>query len=74
LAAVADQLRAGSQHVMGVMIESHLVEGNQKLTADLSQLTYGQSVTDACISIETTEALLNQLADAVASRRSAVSV
>ena len=59
---------------MGVMIESHLVEGNQKLTADLSQLTYGQSVTDACISIETTEALLNQLADAVVSRRSAVSV
>ena len=74
LKAVAEQLRAGSEHVMGVMIESHLVEGNQKLTADLSQLTYGQSVTDACISIETTEALLNQLADAVMSRRSAVSV
>ena len=74
LKAVAEQLRAGSEHVMGVMIESHLVEGNQKLTADLSQLTYGQSVTDACISIETTEALLNQLADAVVSCRSAVSV
>ncbi|MGB1416720.1 MAG: 3-deoxy-7-phosphoheptulonate synthase [Synechococcus sp.] len=68
LSAVADQMKAGSRHVMGVMIESHLVEGNQKLTSDLSQLTYGQSITDACISIETTEALLVRLADAVAAR------
>ena len=44
------------------------MEGNQKLTSDLSQLTYGQSVTDACISIETTEDLLVRLADAVAGR------
>lgn len=65
LVSVADQLRAGSQHVMGVMIESHLVEGNQKLSADLSQLTYGQSITDACISLETTEGLLQDLAAAV---------
>ena len=65
LVSVADQLRAGSQHVMGVMIESHLVEGNQKLSADLSQLTYGQSITDACISLETTECLLLDLAAAV---------
>lgn len=72
LAAVADQMKAGSRHVMGVMIESHLVEGNQKLTSDLSQLTYGQSITDACISIETTEALLVRLADAVAARAVAV--
>ena len=68
LTAMADQMKGGSRHVMGVMIESHLVEGNQKLTADLSQLTYGQSVTDACISIETTEELLVRLADAVAGR------
>ena len=72
LGAVADQLRAGSRHVMGVMIESHLVEGNQKLTADLSQLTYGQSVTDACISLETTEQLLIDLAAAVDELRPAV--
>ena len=65
LVSVADQLRAGSQHVMGVMIESHLVEGNQKLPADLSQLIYGQSITDACISLETTEGLLLDLAAAV---------
>ena len=68
-ASVAEQLRGGSNHVMGVMIESHLVEGNQKLNADLTQLTYGQSVTDACISLETTETLLEDLAAAGASRR-----
>ena len=72
MASVAEQLRAGSNHVMGVMIESHLVEGNQKLSADLTQLTYGQSVTDACISLETTEALLDDLAAAVASRKQTV--
>ncbi|WP_413441665.1 3-deoxy-7-phosphoheptulonate synthase [Synechococcus sp. MIT S1220] len=69
LKAVADQLRAGSAYVMGVMIESHLVEGNQKLNANLSQLTYGQSITDACISIQTTAKLLSELAKAVAGRK-----
>ncbi|MFZ9621879.1 MAG: 3-deoxy-7-phosphoheptulonate synthase, partial [Prochlorococcaceae cyanobacterium] len=64
--AVAEQLRAGSRHVMGVMIESHLVAGNQKIPADLSQLTYGQSITDACIDLSTTRELLAQLAAAVA--------
>ena len=62
LQAVAAQVEQGSTHVMGVMLESHLVEGNQKISADRSSLTYGQSVTDACISIESTEELLDQLA------------
>ena len=69
---IRDRLRGGSNHVMGVMIESHLVEGNQKLTADLTQLTYGQSITDACISLETTEALLDDLAKAVPTRKQTV--
>ena len=64
--AVADQLRSGSRHVMGVMIESHLVAGSQKIPADLSQLTYGQSITDACIDLGTTRELLAGLAAAVA--------
>ena len=64
---VAVQLRSGSRHVMGVMIESHLVAGNQKIPADLSQLTYGQSITDACIDLGTTRELLQELAGAVAS-------
>ena len=65
LRAVADQLRGGSTAVMGVMLESHLVAGNQKIPADLSQLTYGQSVTDACIDLATTLELLEELAAAV---------
>ena len=71
LASVAEQLRGGSNHVMGVMIESHLVEGNQKLSADRTAMTYGQSVTDACISFDTTADLLDQLAAAVAASRTA---
>jgi len=50
---------------MGVMLESHLVAGSQKIPADLSKLTYGQSITDACIDLTTTLGLLNELADAV---------
>ncbi|MCT0218767.1 3-deoxy-7-phosphoheptulonate synthase [Synechococcus sp. CS-1329] len=66
LAEVAAQLRAGSRHVMGVMIESHLVAGNQSIPADLSELAYGQSITDACIDLETTRTVLDGLAEAVA--------
>jgi 3-deoxy-7-phosphoheptulonate synthase len=51
---------------MGVMIESHLVAGHQKIPADLSQLAYGQSITDACIDLETTRTVLDGLAGAVA--------
>ena len=64
-AQVAEQVRCGSRHVMGVMLESHLVAGQQKIPADLSQLTYGQSVTDACIDTTTTAAVLETLAEAV---------
>ena len=74
LISVADQVRNGSSHVMGVMLESHLVEGNQKLKTNLSELTYGQSITDACINIETTSELLKQLASAVACRCEAIPV
>ena len=66
LKEVVSQLSKGSTHIMGVMLESHLVEGNQKLSNDLSSLTYGQSVTDACIDIDTTANLLDELAGVVA--------
>ncbi len=62
LQEVANQIRNGSKYVMGVMLESHIVEGNQKLVSDLSALQYGQSITDACINLETTESLLEDLA------------
>ncbi len=65
LREVAKQLNQGSKYLMGVMLESHIVEGNQKLSSNLSELVYGQSVTDACINIETTEQLLSELADVI---------
>jgi 3-deoxy-7-phosphoheptulonate synthase len=71
---VAAQLLSGSSPIMGVMLESHLVAGNQPIPKDLSQLTYGQSITDACIDLATTRAVLEELANAVrqaeANRRS----
>ncbi|NER83780.1 MAG: 3-deoxy-7-phosphoheptulonate synthase [Leptolyngbya sp. SIO1D8] len=63
---VAEQIEAGSRHILGVMIESHLVEGKQPIAEDLKQLTYGQSITDACVNFETTTVMLRKLAKAIA--------
>ncbi|MGJ7130577.1 3-deoxy-7-phosphoheptulonate synthase AroG [Morganella morganii] len=65
---VAQQVAGGEKAIMGVMVESHLEEGNQNLEGD-APLVYGKSVTDACIGWEDTETLLHQLADAVKARR-----
>ncbi len=65
---VAGQIASGDNRIMGVMIESHLVEGRQDVIEGQS-LTYGQSITDACISWETTVACLTELADGVRKRR-----
>ena len=51
------------------MVESNLVEGNQKLGNDPASLVYGQSVTDACISWQSTEEVLEAFAQAVRARR-----
>ncbi len=67
---IARQLAAGNQSIFGVMVESHLVEGRQDYHPD-KPLTYGQSITDACIGWETSEQVLALLADAVDKRRSA---
>ena len=48
----------GNDALIGMMLESNIGEGNQKLTDDLSALKYGVSITDECISWETTENLL----------------
>ncbi len=66
---VAVQTAAGSKFILGVMIESHLVAGNQKVISG-EPLTYGQSITDACIDWENTVELLEILAQAVRERRS----
>jgi 3-deoxy-7-phosphoheptulonate synthase len=60
---ISRQLKAGSERVLGVMLESHLVAGRQDLVAGRA-LRYGQSITDACIDFGTTEALLVRLAAA----------
>ena len=67
---VAAQIASGSRVITSVMIESNLVEGNQDLAKDLTTLTRGQSVTDACIGWEDTVEVLNALAAAVRARRS----
>jgi 3-deoxy-7-phosphoheptulonate synthase len=66
---LAHQIAAGSRSITSVMIESNLVEGNQKLNPDLSKLTRGQSVTDACINWDDTVEVLDTLAEAVRKRR-----
>lgn len=65
LQSVTEQVTAGSQHLMGVMIESHLVAGNQRIPQDPAQLVYGQSITDACIDFATTTDMLRTIAAAV---------
>lgn len=60
-AAVAEQRKEG--HIFGIMLESHLVEGRQDHVPD-RPLTFGQSITDACIGIEETERILETLARA----------
>ncbi|AJI84809.1 3-deoxy-7-phosphoheptulonate synthase [Yersinia enterocolitica] len=66
-ADIGQQIRAGSTAIVGVMAESFLVEGTQKIVAG-QPLTYGQSITDPCLNWADTEQLLSLLADAVSSR------
>ncbi|MUH59630.1 3-deoxy-7-phosphoheptulonate synthase [Bifidobacterium canis] len=65
---IAQRLAEGEQGITGVMMESFIVGGNQA-PAPLSELTYGQSITDKCLSWPVTEQLLHTLADAVRARR-----
>ena len=65
---VAAQISSGNDALFAVMVESHLVEGQQKVVAG-EPLTYGQSITDACIGWDDTEAVMAELAEAVVARR-----
>lgn len=70
--AIGDQLREGEKAIIGVMIESNIHEGNQKIPPEgPSGLKRGVSVTDACISWETTVDVMEDLAAAVRARREA---
>ena len=66
---LSEQISGGSKDVASVMIESNLVEGNQKISPNLSDLVYGQSVTDSCVGLDDTEKILSMFADAVQKRR-----
>jgi 3-deoxy-7-phosphoheptulonate synthase len=69
---IAGQVAGGSKKVFGVMVESHLCAGAQKFTPgkdDASKLTYGQSITDACIGWDDSEEVLQVLSAAVKARR-----
>ncbi|MBT1173952.1 3-deoxy-7-phosphoheptulonate synthase [Bifidobacterium sp. LC6] len=65
---IARRIAQGERGITGIMMESFIEGGNQK-AAPLDQLVYGKSITDKCISWPDTEALLHELAEAVAARR-----
>ncbi len=71
MADVVNQICQGNTSLVGVMIESNLVGGNQKIPADLTQLKYGCSVTDGCIDWETTETMLRDAAARLRKHRAA---
>jgi 3-deoxy-7-phosphoheptulonate synthase len=71
---VAAQLAQGNRNIFGVMVESHLKAGNQKLVQNqegIAKLEYGKSVTDACLGWDDSVALMDELAVAVRARRKA---
>jgi 3-deoxy-7-phosphoheptulonate synthase len=68
--SLAEQVTAGEHGIVGVMLESFLVAGNQK-PGKPETLTYGQSVTDACLDISMTASALQTLATSVQARRTA---
>ena len=67
-ASLAAQIRAGQRAIIGVMLESHLVAGAQSVQPGVP-LTYGQSITDACLSFDDTLPVLESRAAAVRARR-----
>jgi 3-deoxy-7-phosphoheptulonate synthase len=60
---VVSQIVAGNRSVVGVMIESNIVAGNQSIQADCSKMTYGCSVTDGCVDWDTTAAMIREAAE-----------
>jgi 3-deoxy-7-phosphoheptulonate synthase len=65
--SLIEQIAAGETAIRGIMLESHLVAGNQKVVDGVAP-TYGQSITDACLSLEDTLPLLQRLAETIRQR------
>src|SRR6516164_7050446 len=66
--SLAEQVAGGEQGLVGVMLESFLAAGRQE-PADPARLVYGQSITDACMDVDTTAGVLSELAGAARQRR-----
>ncbi|MDO3384989.1 3-deoxy-7-phosphoheptulonate synthase [Gilvimarinus sp. SDUM040013] len=64
---VANQITEGNKSIIGLMVESNIGAGNQKIPEDLSQLEYGVSVTDACIDWPSTEKAIRSMRDKIKS-------
>ncbi len=64
MASIMEQVSGGQRAIRGLMLESHLVAGNQKVVDDEAPV-YGQSITDACLALSDTLPLLEQLADTI---------
>ena len=62
---IGNQIVEGNQSIVGLMVESNLEWGNQSIPADLADLKYGVSVTDACVDWATTESMILELRDRV---------
>lgn len=62
---IAQQIKDGNESIFGVMIESNLFHGNQKIPKNISTLKYGVSVTDECIGWEETEKILRRFANEI---------
>ncbi len=65
---VATQIEGGDKRIIGLMLESHLIAGRQEVKPE-QELTYGQSITDACLGWEDTEKVIARLAEASSKRR-----
>lgn len=64
---IMNQILEGNRSIIGIMLESHLNEGNQPSTLATDKMEYGVSITDACINWETTEEVLHKLDERVGS-------
>ncbi len=60
---IANQILEGNESILGLMVESHLKFGNQKIPPNLDDLEYGVSITDGCIAWDTTEEAIRSMAD-----------
>jgi 3-deoxy-7-phosphoheptulonate synthase len=76
LGEVASQIEQGSPYILGAMIESNIVAGRQDFdeARDPLNLVYGQSITDACVDLDTTEEMLSRLSRSTGRGRSLAQV